>query len=60
MAFDTTTKSIIADEDILCNQKTVHIKMIKVMCSSGRFTITDNIFSHIVSGLQFVVKRLAW
>ena len=55
-----TTESIIADEDILCNQKRVHSKMIKVMCSSGRLTITDNFFSHIVSGSQFLAKRLAW
>lgn len=60
MTFDTTTESIIADEDILCNQKRVHSKMIKVMCSSGRLTITDNFFSHIVSGSQFLAKRLAW
>ena len=60
MTFDTTTESIIADEDILCNQRRVHSKMIKVMCSSGMLTITDNFFSHVVSGSQFVVKRLTW
>ena len=40
MVFNIPTRSIITDDDIVCNEKRLHSKMVKVMYSSGRVTIT--------------------
>ena len=55
MTFSIPTENIITD-DILCNEKRLHSKMVKVMCSSDRVTIT---FFHMISALQFTVQTLA-
>ena len=52
MAFNIPTESVITDDDILCNEKRLHSEMVKVMCSSGRVTIT---FFRVVSASQFAV-----
>ena len=52
MAFKIPTESVITDDDILCNEKRLHSEMVKVMCSSGRVTIT---FFRVVSASQFAV-----
>lgn len=45
-------ESVITDDDIVCNEKRLHSKIVNIMCSSGRETIT---FLDVVVGSQFVV-----
>ena len=56
MAFKIPTKCIIIDDDILCNEKRLHRKIVKVVFSSCRLTIT---FFRVVLASQFPIQTLA-